>query len=267
MPNTKSPIPSSIIYSHMKSLLFYIVCLVHVLALPALASDVEYVVRAYGGKNAVVILSGSVRNNLTTNLSSDGQSVRVSGVDINFVQAKDSYIAGLVSEIFQVKRGAFSDLIINLKEKCELTPTPGNKDLKLFLKAKANDVVLPSVKDNTTSTKPQQKSVRGIPINITVDTPAARQAKPLFTQINLVFPNTQGLKSITSLSQELKMLAYSLDIIWSWLTGQPLQFITTEQAPPTTPQKGDEVEELEKLVQDLTQELVDVRKELMLKKE
>lgn len=228
-----------------------------------LAEDVGYLVQGYGSRHAVVILNGLKANTVTTNLGKDGQTVRISGVNVSFVEQSTRSIPALISNVQQVRRGAFTDLIFNLSSECSLTATPGSSDMKIFIKSKATGKTKPKLPGttlvNSKGLKPREIL---LPIKFLIDGEVPVKEKNLKTLpfINVVLPDSSGIRGLTSLAQELRASAYAIDILWAWVVGQEFDVYTDA---PAAAQRDKEVEELETLVRDLTQELVELRKDLL----
>lgn len=97
---------------------------------------IEYELRGYGSHHAALILTGVGKDTLTVTPSSDGLSIRISGVEVTYSQHGSERELSLVSSVNQVKRGGFNDLVINLKQPSEITVTPSAHDLQIFIRGK-----------------------------------------------------------------------------------------------------------------------------------
>jgi len=92
---------------------------------------VTYEVRGYGASNVILVLSGTGLQGLSVTPSSDGMSVRVSGVGVVFSRKGDDKSLPLISSVRQVKRGTFTDLIFNLTAASQVNATPSSSSLQV----------------------------------------------------------------------------------------------------------------------------------------
>jgi hypothetical protein len=83
--------------------------------------------------------------------------------------------------------------------------------------------------------------------------------------LTIVFPSSEDIRSPFTAASELRQTAYVLDLLWAWAFNSPLTRASERNARSGPNDK--KTEELDTLVQDLTKELVEVRKELMAKEE
>lgn len=226
------------------------------LPVQAAAQRISYDVIGYGSRHVVVVLSGTVPVGVTTSMSADGKSARVSAAGVEFVPANSGRaMPALVSSAQQVKRGSAVDLVINLNQPAELDVTAGGTGLKLLLKVKnsGDDSTSNRSSANQQGARPQKT----LPIRFTLH--ADPEAKNAFTGLTVVLPKLDSLGPGTIFARELRRTAYALDLVWAALNG------VKNIATPISGQKGEaesavQVAELEKLVQDLTRELVELRK-------
>lgn len=131
-----------------------------------LAAQLEYELYGYGTKHLVIIISGQGASDLSSNLSSDGLSLRVSGIDAGFeAKEKGKPLPSAISQLNQVKREAYTDLLLSFSMPFELNVQPGTDQMKLVLKSKEplNTTGAPSAKQTPiagvpTSQPAQQQS-------------------------------------------------------------------------------------------------------------
>lgn len=224
------------------------------------AGTITYDINSYGGKHAIVILSGEIGANVTANLSSDGLSIRVTASGVGFEPGPKGVAGTLISEVQQVRRGASSDLVLNLSRASELSVTPSVNNIKLFIKARKQSAE--SSAPSSTATGANTRKTKPIPIQFiaTRDLSSLSPNSPQLIAIALP-ENAQGL-GLSSLSEELRLIAYAIDVSWSWLSGLPISKTNGGAQDCAAPQQPrQEVAELEDLVKDLTQELIELRKQ------
>ncbi len=219
----------------------------------AQSETIWYEVSNYGAKHAVVILTGTALDTLTANLSTDGLSVRVSSTGTEFRPGEKQSYGSLITEVQHVRRGSSSDLVVNLALPCELSVTPSGNNVKLFLKGKRNSTS-PQNKTEPEAASSTPRTQKPIPLTFLRSGPAS--APRLTDGIQVILPAADGLQPQLGLAAELKRLSYALELTWSWVSGQSLAY----EGQTVTPARQDEVDELERLVRDLTQELIEVRK-------
>ncbi|MCB0309789.1 MAG: hypothetical protein KDD42_01060 [Bdellovibrionales bacterium] len=233
-----------------------------------LATELRYSVTGYGTRHVVVVLKGNIPNSLTTSMSSDGLSARVSGVNVAYLPENDRKFPALVSTIQQLRRGATTDLIINLTRPAELSATPGSSALKLYLRTKEDTSHRnKSHKAKESNNAPAQKLNSPLKVisHRTYSSERDSKERPKDYQTTIVFPESTGLQSATGLSQVLRDTAYGLDLVWALLSGMELQYAEGASPASLCSDQSGEIDELNSLVQDLTKELVEVRQELALK--
>ncbi|MBX7143565.1 MAG: hypothetical protein K1X79_03865 [Oligoflexia bacterium] len=233
------------------------------LAAPAWAGTISYDISSYGGRHAIVILSGDVGANVTANLSADGLSIRVTASGAAFEPGPKGVAGALVSEVKQVRRGASSDLVLNLASASDLSVTPSVSNIKLFIKAR---------KDNSGASTPRNgeavgqtgnapKKLKPIPLQFiaTRDLTALSANSPQLIAVAL--PEREHIGSNNSLAVHLRDIAYAIDVAWAWISGAQLTYAAASSESCTPQQTPQEVSELENLVRDLTQELIELRRQ------
>ncbi len=235
----------------MRAALILVILLISALAW---GQDLTYDVFGYGSKHVIVQISGTIPLGMTSSMSADGLSARISGVGVNF-SPKNSNKArpSLVSSIQQVKRGQTADLIINLVAPGELSVTPGTSDLRIFIKLR-KDALLPESKMSGTPLSTSAPHVW--PLRILSADKLTKQ-----DGLTLVFPEYTGLMPTSGLSAELRSLAYGLDILWGTLSGKALEYEKGASPQAQTPTDTHE-SEMDSLIQDLTKELVELRAQI-----
>ncbi len=118
-------------------------------------AELKYELYGYGTKHLVLIIGGEGAADLSSNLSSDGLSLRVSGIDASFV-AKDNSksLPSMVSQLNQVKREPYTELLLSFSAPFELSAFPGAKELRVVLKAKSQAVQVPPAAQATAKSAP-----------------------------------------------------------------------------------------------------------------
>ncbi len=229
------------------------------------AANITYKIQSYGNKHAVINLSGPGSGTLSVTPTNDGQQVRISGVEVGYVSDGNQNFSGIVTNAQQVRRGAYTDLVLSFRGKTSISATPGAGNLKLFVrliapKATPDPNPSPGI-DSSTTPKPFTMPIRLLP---TLPAPSNKDAN-LAGGLTIVFPGADQIRSPFSTATELRGVAYVLDLLWAWVFNSGSS--DPQKADPEPPSKGLRSEELDSLVQDLTKELVEVRKELMAKEE
>ena len=233
-------------------------CLVLWAATSAIADEVNYEISGYGENRALLILTGKDSRNLTPSMNGTGTSARISGIQVTFRPANSVPLPALISSVQQVKRGALTDLIINLSSSAELGITPGATDTRIYFKRKG------SLDPTTASTQPQIASkaitekLSQAPLQLTASSNNLGQSASL--TINL--PDLSVLKVNTIVARRFIAAAYICDLIGSWIFGIPVTFTTTLDANFDKDRAN-----LEKLVNDLTAEVTSLRGQLALSQE
>gem|GEM_PF-5802054 len=222
---------------------------------PAAAAEIKYQVLGYGDSHALIILSGDLQNEVTTNLSSDGLSVRISAPGAVFVPHGAGARPTLISHIQQVRRGIYTDLVLNLVSPSNLTASPGSATTRLFIQSRSFGAAPQPDVTPTKERKPPLTNIdkvpRYIPLQIVLgDTKLL--SKPFAAA--LVLPSPVGLKPTTGLTQILRTIAYGLDFMWAWMSGRPLEYMPGAQCHDKG--KEEEIKQMEALIKDLTEELM-----------
>jgi hypothetical protein len=204
-----------------------------ILIIPGLAqAEILYQLRQYGNGQAVITFSGPGSSNLTTNISADGLNIRVSAVSSMFVQEKRLGESPLIGTIQQVRRGAFTDLLISLKVPINLNAAPSGNLLKLYLKSKQ---ALPSSASNA-QTASSKTSIQLLSYSEQVDKAPAVQG------LSVLLPYLEPGRS--ELAKTLITLAYLSDLALS---------LVAPAAPNKTPS-------FRELLQSCQQEQADLRR-------
>lgn len=237
-----------------------------VMALNAEAGTILYSVQLYGSRHAVVNFSGSGSEELSVTPSSNGDFVRISGVNVQFAPQEPVSLKGIITSVRQVQRGALTDLVLALGAPISVSATPAQGNLKLILKGKP--LIRKSVEPNGTPTPPLEapsSPTRAIPITVTSTLPTKDSPQ---SGITFVFPDSGRILPKTSLAKVLLSSSAITEILWSIATGQPLQF-TSESGRDTSSLSEAETdqrdEELDRLLGELTQELVELRTQIIKK--
>lgn len=257
---------SLVILSHRPAAPAKIVAVLYLAAMlmldPAalLAGEIRYQVIGYASQHALVTLSGSSASKVTTSLSSDGLSVRISAPNAVFTAQETQSLPTLITGIQQVKRGAFTDLVISLSAASTLSASPGAALTRLFIQtrsfggAKTSDS--PEVPDASRAPTPlPSPAARGrYPIRLI---PAGNQTLAKELGPAVVLPGCNALKPALGLTEILRTTAYALDVLWAWTSARPLEYLA--EANCRCPAEKEEIKQLETLVKELTEELMQVR--------
>lgn len=231
----------------------------------AWAANITYKIQSYGNKHAVINLSGPGSGTLSVTPTNDGQQVRISGVEVGYVSDGNQNFSGIVTDAQQVRRGAYTDLVLSFRGKTSISATPGAGNLKLFVRLIA-PIATPDPQPSASIASSTTPKPPTMPIRLlsTLPIQSDKDAKPA-GGLTIVFPGAEQIRSPFSASKELRGAAYVLDLLWAWVFNSGASDYDT--TAPVTPSKDLRSGELDSLVQDLTKELVEVRKELMAKEE
>lgn len=230
------------------------------LAFPSWADSISYQLTGFGSRQVLVSLAGAQKSTVTASMSSDGLSLRISGVSVSFLAGKSQVTPALVSSVQSVQRGAYTDLVINLSSPAELTISPGTSDLKLFLTFKSGiKPTIAAVARPTESTPAQTTRKSSLPLRILTSDANPPEPHKVEPGVTILLPQAISEIPESDVSAELRHIAYALDLLWVWASGQSLPTTTSEAAgaAPT----GD-TKKLERLIDDLSHELISLHKEL-----
>ncbi len=202
----------------MLTQLLYVTLCLAALGLPSPASSAElrYQVRGYSGRQAVVVLTGAMSNNVTTTVSSDGRSIRISGVGVSFVPFDSAALPSIIANVQQVKRGQYTDLVIQLAQSSLLSASPSQSKLELYIKTKESETT--NVSGDLTSSKV------ALPFKI------ALPKHPQDSQdgsVVITLPAAEGMHPQTRVSNILHSSAYALDVIYAWINRRELVYSST----------------------------------------
>ena len=232
------------------------------------AVDIRYSLYSYGSQHAIIILTGDVRG-VTVHPSSDGMSARVSGVGVRFSAPASPAATDVVTAIRPVRRGAFTELLITFATPATITASPTKGGLKIFVRVdKGRTTAIEASPGSSPDPKSSSETnlTHAFPAKITFgeNDPSNSSSGE---KIKIVFPETSGLASTSTLSGGLRWGAYAVDLLWSWVIAEPLQYSdplgqSCRQSSPVT-----ENTEVEQLVGALTKELAEVRIQLEAKEE
>ena len=226
----------------------------------AFAEEIVYSIQIYGSRHAIVSFTGPGSENLSITPSNNGDQIRISGVNVQFSTRENVSAKGIISSTRQVQRGAFTDLVLGFSIPISVSATPATGSLKLVVKGK--QIARPTNRPGESPTPSPTSAKTELPIRL-LSTYSAEA--PSESGLTLVFPDTGKISPKTSVAQVLMGISYGVEILWAFVTHQPLALgagnlnsAPSKIDPPPT--KNDE--ELDKLVSDLTQELVELRTQL-----
>jgi hypothetical protein len=228
-------------------------------AAAAWANDIKYQVLGYGQNHALVILNGELGPGLITNMSADGLSVRISGVNASYIPQNKAPLPSLIAGIQQVRRGSYTDLVLTLTTASNLSASPAGATMRLFIQARregAASSTAPSAEEIASGPDSLPKTAVQFPLKIVI---GPEETPPKAAGVTVVFPGSYGLKSTTGFSAILRLTAYASDLLWSWLSQQELSFAPEASAGCQDPAKDRQIAELQALLKDLTDELMRVR--------
>lgn len=232
------------------------------------AQTIKYKITAFGASHVHVTLSGSSLGSITPTVSLDGRTIRITGAGVTYVRDESSVTSSLVSLANAVKRGAYTDLVINLTDACEITTSKTGSNLKVFIKKKKEGISAQATVSGTPMaavtqpTAAPQKRVSPFTVVVAGSEPG-QGSQHQGAGLTIMLPSNHGLIGSTSLSSELRAMAYALDIMWGWTTSSSLSYdAAAAYNSAGATDSGRSAKELEALVKELTDELVDVRDDL-----
>lgn len=218
---------------------------------------VSFQLKAFGSNRTVVIFSGASAGELGAVLDPLGTSIRISSAGTSFSANSEIPQKGLVSFIQQVPRGGYDDLVITLKQTSTLTESRSDGILKLYISAvearpkntseskAAAEAAAPAAEAPTT-----QKAVASA-----VNLPVRFFTKGVPTDQNQVIIALPAINTDESPAfvATLRGVAYFAGLMSGWLTEREF---TVDR-----PIEGAS-DESESLIESLTAEVVDLRKQL-----
>ena len=104
----------------------------------AQADEVRYYLQEFGDKQALLILEGDV-NSLSSNLSSDKQVLRISGVDSSYRALKIFRPSPFVSDIRAMKQGLNRELLVYFGNPVEIKTLPSEHYLSFLITGDATE--------------------------------------------------------------------------------------------------------------------------------
>lgn len=229
--------------------------------------QINYTVKGYGGKHAIIVLSGPQIETLTVSPSMDKKSVRVSGVNIGFTAVGSPKNPDIISSVRFVKRGPNSDLIFNFNSEATVKANPTSSNLQIFIRT--TGIMVPQAEtEQSTSVDPKNQVNNdkspwkpvSVPIKF-ITNPDIKEISEK-SPIAIVFPGLLEIPSRLQVTRDLKLIAYSLDLVWSWIGGQELAKLPLPEASGSINYEPQANYELETLVEELTKELVELRESL-----
>ena len=100
-----------------------------------LAEDIPYEIRAFGANHLALTLNYDSPASLIVTPSSDGKTLRISGVGVTFTNKNSDKTPALINSLNTLKRDNFTDLVVGLNTPAEFTSTPSTKSLQIFMSA------------------------------------------------------------------------------------------------------------------------------------
>jgi hypothetical protein len=220
--------------------------------------SISFQLKAYGGNRTVVIFSGSTAEELGAVLDPLGTSIRISAVGNSFSASSDVPKNGLIAFIQQVSRSGYDDLVITLKQPSTMTESRSDGMLKLFISA-AED----RSKNTSRAQEPADAPSEAAQTEIAQKAVAPAISLPVrfFTkgiptdqnQIIVAFPTVSSDESPAFVAT-LQGVSYFAGLMNAWLTDKEFKI--------ERPIEGKSSEEGEALIEALTAEVVDLRKQL-----
>lgn len=207
-----------------------------IVPLPVLGENViTFTLESVGKDRAFINFKTTEKTKLNVSTIASGKVVKVSVVNSSFAEQEPATRSGIVKSITQVKRGVYNDLYINLEKPVSLDLIDKIKTYEIYLKSQ--DLLTAPIASPIIADAPQQK----LPIRI-----VSNGLQNSNSGITLVFPNFNSVSPVSSL---LHASAYSIDFLWYWIMGI--------DQPNSSSCQNDQ-----KLIHDLTSELIELRKQL-----
>lgn len=249
-------------FSPVSRLIHAILAIAWCLLLPGSAwcDVINYSVQVYGSRHAVINFSGPGSESLSVTPSNNGNQLRVSGVNVQFSTGQKSSGRGIIGSVRQVQRGAFTDLVIGFNIPISVSATPGSGNLKLIIKGKPQSQPPSLPKETPVDSTVTTASQASYPVQVISQLPE-KGAKP--SGLTIVFPDLSSLTPRTSLAQFFFSSGRSIEILWAFATGQQLTLNDSSRPPAKDMPSKEDAEDIDALVTALTQELVELRTELM----
>lgn len=219
--------------------------------------SVSFQMKAYGASRTVIMFTGATAGDLNTALDPLGTSIRISAAGTSFTADSEIPKDGLVSYVQQVTRGGYEDLVITLKQKATLTESRSDGMLKLFLsraEERQKPSPTPAPESVDSSAAPAEQAPKAV-------APAVNLPVRFFTsgipneqnQLIIAFPPLASEEDPAFVAT-LRGVAYFSSLMSGWLTERDFKI--------ERPGEGKSGKESEELINALTAEVVDLRKQL-----
>lgn len=101
----------------------------------ALAVEVTYEIAGFGSNYTAVTFTGQGGNNLLVTPSSDGRTIKISGVGLEFVALNPEKKSNLINSIKTGTNSGVSELVFYLVLPTEVVTAPSSNKLQLLIKA------------------------------------------------------------------------------------------------------------------------------------
>ncbi|MCB9029526.1 MAG: hypothetical protein H6619_00610 [Deltaproteobacteria bacterium] len=198
------------------------------------AQDLKYEISSYGERFLVLKITGELANSISVTPQKEGRILRISALQGSFTTSENSLPKNIKS-ITQFKAAESTDLIVTLTETSSVNVVPNSSGTQIMIRFK---------------NKP--KSTQKVS-NI----PAKNSDKPL----KILLPSPELLSGKTVVGGFLLKSAYTVDLIWSVITGQDLKEQRRDLETSSKP-KAVDCSDLEKLVDELSAEVMALQKEI-----
>ncbi|RMD87582.1 MAG: hypothetical protein D6808_01180 [Candidatus Dadabacteria bacterium] len=201
-----------------------------ILAPAAFAGELYYELRTYGSSKTILTVEGSDASMLEVIPESGGKIIRVSGTNVHFIPKSEYLPKGMLKKVVQMRRGQVTDLVISFNQSVSFSAFPEGDVLK---------VSMASRKRNFKSNRSEAETV----------------AKVLAVGSSYSTPLGSAL-GIGALLLELPLAVLSGDLSVGWVAQNKKKSKSVHSLQESAGKDEKSCDELRKLVEDLTQELL-----------
>lgn len=229
--------------------------LLSLISFPTLASagPINFQLKSYGGTRAVIIFNGDGAAELGAALDPSGTSVRVSAIGGGFAANSEIPKKGLIAYVQQVSRSGYEDLVITLSRTATLTESRSENSLKLFISATSEPI--PTATDTKTDSGPTVPTAsQAVPAAVSLPVRFFTKGVPTEkNQLVVAFPEFSSTTD-PAIVATLRGVSYFAGLMSDWLTSKDFKIQRPDETRST--------EETDELIDALTAEVVELRKQL-----
>ena len=222
------------------------------------AAEIVYGLRTFAGRHAVLTLTGDT-GSISLHPSTDGMTIRISGVGVQFLARSENVTGAVVRSVHQVRRGAVNDLVVNFSEPVTISASPNAQGMQILIRTTRGPAQPPVVDGKGINRESSETEARSQPIVILWEHAGRPTRQP--GQTVFVFPHAANIGAQSSLTAGLHWFVYAVDLLWAWLNGGSLALSSTAGEPSTADSENVQ-NESSALLQQLTEEVLMLREKV-----